>query len=177
MVSGALRRHGLSVAGIITALVLGACSSSQSGVEAATTTAQSALGASTASKIEFLEGGNSICVEVGANLATFDREVRRQGASGAAIAKLLNGYAEFQTTILEKLQALQQPPDDDGQLAAVYAKESVYIEAARNAAIPAAANDEAAYEPLVAAMNDAAKHANAAYIAYGLAECGGGATI
>src|SRR6478735_2428929 len=115
MVSGALRRHGLSVAGIITALVLGACSSSQSGVEAATTTAQSALGASTASKIEFLEGGNSICVEVGANLATFDREVRRQGASGAAIAKLLNGYAEFQTTILEKLQALQQPPHDDGQ--------------------------------------------------------------
>jgi hypothetical protein len=117
-----------------------------------------------------------MCAEVGANLATFDREVRRQGASGAAIAKLLNGYADFQTTTLENLQGLPQPPDDDGQLAAVYAAERTYIEAARHAAVPAATNDEAAYEVLVVAMNDAARQSNAAYISYGLTGCGGGAT-
>jgi hypothetical protein len=169
------QRRWILVAGLATLLAFGSCSSGTSaGSAASTVTTPDAPSSSVVSsgKAEFLKQASEICVEVGVAHSAFDSDIKSRPISGPSVAQLLNGDADFSTTVLQRLKALPQPPEDQIELPTIYAVLEDYIDATRDAATAAAANDEGAYQALIGRASDAGKDSDSYFVAYGLPECG-----
>lgn len=171
------RWRWISAAAVVVSLVAGSCSNGGSADSTASlvpSTDELAPSGGASERAEFLKQAASVCDDVEQAHVAFEREIKSRQKTGATVAQLLNGYADFVATERQRLRDLSQPPGDQDELAAIYSHQSEYIDEAHRAAAAAAANDESAYEPLVAQMNETAAALMAALTSYGLPECDGG---